>query len=74
MSSEPKLNRLFTVHFVKERKTKGTVRYTEVVSDTDSTPVKIEDGARICTLYIRKSALGSRHPKRLSVRVSERRI
>jgi hypothetical protein len=71
MSSKNTSNRLFTVHFVKERETKGAVRYQEVASDTDSTPVQIGYGAKVGTLYIRKPALGAKPPRRIAVRVAK---
>jgi hypothetical protein len=40
-----------------ERETKGALRYMEV--DEDGDRVEIQDGAKIGTLYIRKSALHS---------------
>jgi hypothetical protein len=62
---------MFTAHFAKERETKGAIRYQEVVSATDPTPASIGNGALIGALYIRKSALGGKRPKRLIVRVRQ---
>jgi hypothetical protein len=69
MSTKPKSRRLFTAHFAKERETKGAIRYQEVVSATDATPVNVGNGALIGTLYIRKAALRGKAPRRLIVRV-----
>jgi hypothetical protein len=71
MSTKTKTRRLFTAHFVKERETKGAIRYQEVVSATDTTPIDVGSGALIGILYIRKSALGGKRPKRLIVRVRQ---
>ena len=68
MSSEKK-NIGVTVHFALERKTAGALRYKEIVGPDDETPVTVNEGAKIGTLYIRKSTFGEKHPRRLSVRV-----
>jgi hypothetical protein len=65
-----KKNGAFDVHFAIERETKGAIRYTEVASATDATPVAIEGGAKVGTFYLRKSSFRrGRYPKRLSVRI-----
>jgi hypothetical protein len=71
MTSKKK-SRAFDAHFAKVRETKGAVRYTEIISATDATPVAIGGGAKIGTFYVRKSSFRGRYPKLLSVRVRPR--
>ena len=52
-----------TVTFSFEKETKGAVRYQE--TDASGVPIKIEDGAKIGTLYVRKSALNGNMPMKL---------
>ncbi len=57
------------VLFVKERETKGAVRYQEV--DGDGAPLTTADaGCHIGTLYVRKSALGGKVPEKLKLEIS----
>lgn len=56
-----------TVKMAFERSTKGAVRFQEVTND--GTPINIADGAKIGTLYIRKSALDGTEPKSLSITI-----
>jgi len=44
-----------TIFFAFERETKGAVRFQEV--DGDENPLEIGSGAKVGTLYVRKSAL-----------------
>ena len=52
-----------TVMFTLEKETKGAVRYQEV--DAAGLPLKIENGAKVGTLYVRKSALNGDIPAKL---------
>ena len=56
-----------TVYFSFEKETPGAVRYQEV--DGRGNIIKINDGAAISTLYVRKSALKGKIPERLTVTV-----
>lgn len=51
-----------------EKATKGTNRYQEVTAD--GTPISIEEGAKVGSLYIRKSALDGDTPQRLHVEIT----
>jgi hypothetical protein len=62
----------FTVTVAIERETKATVVYAEVVSATDATRVAAQDGAKIGTFYVRKSAFRRQYPELLSIRVRSR--
>jgi len=53
------------VTFALEKETKGAIRYQEV--DAQNVPVKAEGGAKIGTLYVRKSALNGEIPQKLKV-------
>jgi len=53
--------------FVLEKVTPGALRYQEVASD--GTPLKINDGAKVGTLYVRKSALDGDHPQRVQMTI-----
>lgn len=55
-----------TITFALERETKGALRYQEV-DPADGRPIDLANGAKVGTLYIRKSALGSAQPKLISV-------
>lgn len=60
----------FVVNMVLERDTKGAVRYQEV--DEKGGNKDIAQGARIGTLYIRKSAFdGKPIPKAIEVTINE---
>lgn len=61
-------NSTTTVNFSLEKETKGALRYQE--TDGNGQPVKIEGGAKIGTLYIRKSALNGEMPAKLIVTVA----
>lgn len=56
------------VHFILERETKGAVRYAETASADSTTKVDIREGAKIGTLYIRKTAFNGLIPTRLEVK------
>lgn len=56
------------VTFSFEKETKGAVRYQE--TDSSGIPVKIEGGAKIGTLYVRKSALNGEMPMKLKVTIA----
>lgn len=56
-----------TATFVLEKPTKGAIRYQETASD--GTKVSIGDGAKIGTLYIRKTALDGDQPQKIRVEV-----
>ena len=56
-----------TCTFVKERETKGAVRYQEVDVATNN-PLAINEGAKIGTLYVRKDAFeGNIFPDQLTL-------
>lgn len=55
------------VTFMLEKETKGALRYQE--TDATGLPLKIEGGAKIGTLYVRKSALNGEMPAKLKVTV-----
>lgn len=57
-----------TCSFLFERETKGAVRYQEI--NAQGEPISTNDGAKIGTLYLRKSALGSDIPQKVSVSVT----
>lgn len=57
-----------TATFKLEKPTKGALRYQEVASD--GTVLTIGDGAKIGTLYVRKSALDGDQPQKISVEVT----
>ena len=61
-------NQTTTVKFVMEKATPGTIRFQEV--DDNGTPRKANDGAVVGTLYIRKTALGSEVPQKLTVTIA----
>ena len=52
---------ILEVKFTKERETKNTVRYQE----------QEEEGFKIGTLYIQKSALGSNPPSQIEVTITD---
>lgn len=56
---------VITVNFTLERETPGAVRYMEV--DDNGEQLEIADGAKIGTLYIRKSALGGGIPDSIEI-------
>lgn len=56
-----------TANFVLEKTTAGAIRYQEVTAE--GVPLKISDGAKIGTLYVRKSALDGDSPQKLTVTV-----
>lgn len=59
-----------TVHFLLERETKGAIRYFETTSAEGVTPFDIKEGAKIGTLYVRKSAFPEgKIPLRLEVEI-----
>ncbi len=55
------------VTFALEKETKGAIRYQE--TDGSGLPVKIESGAKVGTLYVRKSALNGEMPQKLKVTI-----
>lgn len=55
------------VKFLLDQETKGALRYKEV--DDNGTPREITEGAKIGTLYIRKTAIPGKQPPALSVTV-----
>lgn len=57
----------FTATFVIERETKGAVRYEE--TGADGAKIAIQDGAKLGTVYIRKSALGDTIPKAIKLTI-----
>lgn len=63
-----KANGSFKAHFVLERETKGAVRYMQV--NSNRTPLTIDAGAQIGTLYVRKSAFDTELPADITVTVS----
>ena len=56
------------VNFIVEKTTPGAVRFQE--TDDKGQPLKIGDGAKVGTLYVRKSALGKDIPNNLTVELS----
>ncbi len=56
------------VMFTLEKETKGALRYQESDSVT-GLPMKIEGGAKIGTLYVRKTALNGEMPEKLKVTI-----
>lgn len=56
-----------TVTFALEKETKGALRYQE--TDGSGQTLKIEGGAKIGTLYVRKSALNGEMPQKLKVTI-----
>ena len=58
---------MFTVRMALERETKGAVRYQEL--DAAGKPVEAMDGAKIGTLYVRKSAFSGQAPTSIQVTV-----
>ena len=54
-----------TVHFKHERDTKGAVRYHEVTGPNADEVFEVSEGAKIGTLYIRKTAFNGETPQRL---------
>lgn len=57
-----------TVGFKFEKETKGAIRYQEI--DGEGNPVTTTDGAKIGTLYLRKTALSNEVPQKLKVEIS----
>lgn len=57
----------FEINMLLERETKGALRYAEV--DEQGNQVEAADGAKIGTLYIRKTALQGA-PKAITVSVT----
>lgn len=57
-----------TARFRLEKLTKGAVRYQEI--NDAGEPVQISDGAKIGTLYLRKSALDGDEPQVISAVIS----
>lgn len=55
------------IKFMLERATKGALRYQEV--DDAGTPLTNADGAKVGTLYFRKTAFPGAEPKGLIVNV-----
>lgn len=53
------------VKFVKEKETSGAVRFQEV--DDSGAQVKVEAGAKIGQLYVRKTAFSGAAPTNLTV-------
>lgn len=51
------------IEFILDRTTPGTARYQEV--DAQGKPVRTREGAKIGTLYIRKTALSGQLPQRI---------
>ncbi len=51
------------VNFKLEKTTPGALRYQETKSDKDLTPVEIGKGAKVGTLYVRKTAVDGEEPK-----------
>ncbi len=64
-------NTTTTVTFSFEKETKGAVRYQE--TDENNLPVNIEGGAKIGTLYVRKSALNGEIPQKLTVTLTAKK-
>lgn len=62
---------MFNLIFAFERETPGAVRYQEL--DTKGKPVSIKEGAKIGTLYIRKTALSKKTPQKITVKIEEAR-
>lgn len=57
-----------SINFVFEKETPGAVRFQEV--DATGNKVKVEGGAKIGTLYVRKTALNGEVPQKLLVTVT----
>lgn len=55
--------------FVIEKTTKGAVRYQEVADDDESNVLDFAE-AKIGTLYVRKRALPTEPPRKITVEVS----
>lgn len=55
------------VTFTLEKETKGALRYQE--TDGGGQALKIEGGAKVGTLYVRKSALNGEMPQKLKVTI-----
>ena len=55
------------INFIKERETKGAVRYTE--TDADGEVIGIPDGALVGTLYVRKATFAGVIPGALAVTI-----
>lgn len=51
--------------FVLEKQTPGAIRFMEV--DDAGQKLKTSDGAKIGTIYVRKTALGDTVPQKISV-------
>ncbi len=56
-----------TITFAFEKETKGAVRYQEI--DAKGFALSIADGAKIGSLYVRKSALNGTMPMKLNVTI-----
>lgn len=53
-----------------ERETKGAVRYFEC--DQNENPIEIPDGAKLGTLYVRKTTFsGGEYPQKITVTIQE---
>ena len=60
-----------TISFIKEKETKGAVRYQEV--DDKGSPLEMTNGAKVGVLYFRKTAFADgNYPEKviIDVRVS----
>lgn len=57
-----------TLRFKLEKTTPGALRYQEL--GDDGLPKKIENGAKVGTLYVRKSAVDGDEPKMLEVKIT----
>lgn len=57
-----------TAQFQLEKATPGALRFQEVASD--GTKISIADGAKIGTLYVRKSALDGEVPQKATVEIT----
>ena len=51
-----------------EKVTKGAIRYQEITAD--GTPISIDEGAKVGSQYVRKSALDGDAPQRLHVEIT----
>lgn len=60
----------FTINMLLEKETPGALRYAEVNERGEQ--IDANSGAKIGTLYIRKSGLGGAVPKAITVAVSVR--